>query len=123
MKKKFKITRNEAIFYFGFFVFFLILGLSLLSSDNIGWITASPEWESSHTVCNNLDCWTGAVKDYNLLEKLDYVARYRIYTVFTHPRDLIPLSIMSLVLTSTIIFIREIFRYNLFKELGKWINK
>ena len=118
--KKAKISKTEKVAYLLLFLMLFVGGLLLMAGDNINWITASPEWNTAHTVCNKLDCWTGAVQDYNFTEKVDYVIKYRVYTVFTHPRDLISVVIMSFLATSLIIFFREIiFKGKLIRKLSK----
>ena len=53
--------------------------------DNIFWISASPEYPK--------------FKIWNLKEKLKYIFTYRIKTVLTHWRDIIPAIMTSLILT------------------------
>lgn len=118
-----KITKRELLFYVGIFVFISLFLLTSLSLDNLSWITASGEWNGDATVCNQLDCWTGAVKDYSFADKVDYVFRYRVYTVFTHPRDLIPISLIAFGITSFFILGREIlFKGRISKKIRKWLQ-
>ena len=56
--------------------------------DNIFWISASPEYED--------------FKKWSLKEKLKYIITYRIKTVLTHWRDIIPAIITSFILTCII---------------------
>jgi hypothetical protein len=90
--------------------------------DNTFWITNSPEWDSAHTVCNDLDCWTGPVEDYTFSEKVDYVTKYRVYTVFTHPRDLLAVGIFALAITLIVVAGREIFKSKLLTRFVRWVN-
>jgi len=53
--------------------------------DNIFWITASPEWPE--------------LKRSSLRTKINYVFDYRIKTVITNKRDIVPAIITSLILT------------------------
>jgi hypothetical protein len=75
--------------YFLIFLITAVLLLTALSIDNILWITASPEWDSQFTVYNSIGSWTGPVNEYTTTQILDYVLKYRVYTVWTHPRDLL----------------------------------
>ena len=119
----FKITKREGIFYVSIFVILFLGGLTLMALDNGFWISASPEWDSAHEVCNNLKCWTGAVQNYSISGQIDYFLKYRIYTVFTHPRDLLAVGIYSFLLTLLIIFGREIlFKGKLIKNIGNWLG-
>lgn len=54
-------------------------------TDNICWIGASPEYPD--------------YKKWNLKKKLGYIIKFRIKTVLTHPRDIIPAVITSFILT------------------------
>ncbi len=55
-----------------------------MSTDNIFWISASPEYPE--------------FKKYSLKEKLNYVVNYRIKTVLTNWRDIVPAIITSFIL-------------------------
>lgn len=56
--------------------------------DNIFWISASPEYKD--------------FKKWSLKDKLKYIITYRIKTVLTHWRDIIPAIITSFILTCII---------------------
>ena len=56
-----------------------------MSVDNLFWISASPEYP--------------LFKKWSLSEKLSYIFNYRIKTVLTHWRDIIPAIITSFILT------------------------
>lgn len=119
-----RITRNEFIAYSILFILIFVGGLVLMALDNTQWITASPEWDSDHTVCNSLGCWRGGVQNYSTPEFIDYMIKYRIYTVFTHPRDLIAVIIYSSVITFIVVFSRElIFKGKKLKKIVRWLNK
>ena len=70
---------------------FLITGIVLLTAlsiDNMFWVTASPEWDTVFTVHNSIGHWTGPVNEYSQAELWSYLLQYRVFTVWTHPRDI-----------------------------------
>ena len=66
-----------------FGIYWLIMGC--MSLDNIFWISASPEYKD--------------YKKYSFKEKLKYIILYRIKTVVTNWRDIVPGIISSFVLS------------------------
>ena len=52
------------------------LVMLVMCTDNIFWISASPEYEE--------------FKKKSLIDKAKYIFNYRIKTVLTNPRDIIP---------------------------------
>ncbi len=62
-----------------------VLIMFAMCVDNIFWISASPEY--------------GDFKKWTIKEKFKYIINYRIRTVLTHWRDIIPGIITSLILT------------------------
>ena len=71
-----------------------------MSVDNIFWIPTSPEYDAFKNMG-----WIKRNPTFIILSsgsyftKLDYIIRYRIWSVLTHPRDIIPGLITSLLLT------------------------
>ena len=63
--------------------------------DNICWISSSAEWETEAIVSRKKLSWKGHVKKYSIKEKLDYVYNYRIISVLTDIRDIIPAVLTS----------------------------
>ena len=82
--------------------------LFCMSLDNICWISASPEYgifkdlsffkKKENTIINFIN-----VGDIYYKSKLDYILRYRIWSVLTHPRDIIPAIFTSLLCTILIL--------------------
>jgi len=109
-----EITKKEVGLYIKIFIIIFLFGMTLMSFDNFNWITASPEWDSEHTVCNFLGCWEGKVMDYSLGEKINYIVWYRTFTVLTHPRDLFSTLFISLGITLFIIYLLEVLDKKIF---------
>lgn len=70
-----------------------------MSIDNLFWIPTSGEWNGKATVRRGSRSWTGPVKDYDLWQKIEYAWNYRIMSVITHWRDIIPAIFTSLLLS------------------------
>lgn len=76
--------------------------------DNICWISDSPEYLGFNKLgwtsgwYDGTDRWSDngniSVEGKNYYSKLDYIFNYRIKTVLTHPRDIIPAIITSLLM-------------------------
>jgi len=79
-----------------FVIDWLIYYISIMIAmciDNIFWIPTSPEYVK---IQNKQYPVRVEGKSYNSL--IDYVIRYRIFSVIKHPRDIIPAIISSLIL-------------------------
>lgn len=72
------------MFMLNWLVCYLLI-MFAMCTDNIFWISASPEYP--------------VFKKYSLKLKLKYIINYRIKTVLTSWRDIIPGIITSLILT------------------------
>jgi len=95
-----KITK-----YILIFIISGVLLLIALSINNMFWLSASPEWDTTFTVHNSIGHWTGPVEDYNQAELMNYLLSYRVYTVWTNWRDIGSALIVGfLVMVSAIIF-------------------
>lgn len=111
-----KITKTERERYFKVFLFATISLLILMVINNLFWITGSPEWNTAHTVANNIGCWTGGVYDYTTNELIGYIFGYRVYTVLTNFRDIGASMVGGLIITSFVIFMNEIVGIRVFNR-------
>lgn len=114
--KKFHITKKEKKRYRIIFVVSVILVLVAMTIDNISWISASPEWNTPHTVLNEIREWTGPVSEYTLGQLINYVFGYRIYEVWTNWRDIISALIVGIIITGIVIFSNEILGKRVFSR-------
>lgn len=77
-----------------------------MSVDNIFWIPTSPEYSAFKKMG-----WIKRnptlliMKEGTYYTKLDYILKYRIWTVLTHWRDIIPAIITSLLITIVGLFL------------------
>ena len=87
------ILINTAQFIIWWFIY-----LAMMMLDNIFWMNKGGEWWGDAIVENPVTrkSWTGPVKDYSFADKLEYILNYRLVTVLTSWRDLIPSAIFAL---------------------------
>ena len=77
------------IIYYCFIIF-------AMCCDNICWVSSSAEWETDTCViAKNNRAFYGPVKKYSLRMKWDYILEYRILSVLTDIRDIIPAILTS----------------------------
>lgn len=76
-----------------YWLVFYFLVLLVMSLDNINWIRSSEEWKYPFGIHKE------AISETRFKEYLKYVFLFRIKTVFTDVRDIIPAIISSFCLT------------------------
>jgi len=92
-----KITRYISIFIISF-----ILLLTALSINNVFWVSASPEWDTTFIVHTPFNYWVGPVQEYSFWELLDYLIFYRVLTVWNNLRDILSAVIVGLLVMSSV---------------------
>ena len=80
-------------------IIFYIAIIFTLCIDNIFWINTGGEWNGNAEVSRGKRVWKGPVKDYQFGELVNYIWNYRIMSVITHWRDIIPGVLSSFILT------------------------
>ena len=80
------------------FIIWWFVYLAMMMLDNIFWTNKGGEWWNDATVENPITgkSWTGPVRDYSFEYKLEYIMNYRLVTVLTSWRDLVPSAIFAL---------------------------
>lgn len=112
----------ELILFLFAWIGVLVFVLDTMSRDNMHWMTSSPEWSEKFK-------GQGPVVDYSWKEYLKYVLFFRVKTVWTDGRDIIPGLISAIGLTFmifdqwllgiSIIIMHWIFGLLYFKERGR----